>query len=219
MPTSAWCTHRASHSELKQAGKYKVADLAGKVNGGTTVLNKYTDFILSTNEKKTGMAATGAVHRGNEVLLDLPRSENKPVQIYNPEVIIAWEKSDKLPAPYIVRFTSMFDDVLLQQEITANSITVNLDDKQFAKETNVLVQVVSKADANKVSVTYTLQRASKTDRDRIKTNLGDIAAQVEEPTAINKYVLARRLRKEQFADRCHYGLPAGHTAGTRCANV
>ncbi len=161
MPTSAWVHASGKPLELKQAGKYKVADLAGKVNGGTTVLNKYTDFILSTNEKKTGMAATGAVHRGNEVLLDLPRSENKPVQIYNPEVIIAWEKSDKLPAPYIVRFTSMFDDVLLQQEITANSITVNLDDKQFAKETNVLVQVVSKADANKVSVTYTLQRASK----------------------------------------------------------
>jgi len=176
--------------ELKQAGKYKVADLAGKVNGGTTVLNKYTDFILSTNEKKTGIAATGAVHRGNEVLLDLPRSENKPVQIYNPEVIVAWEKSDKLPAPYIVKFTSMFDDVLLQQETSANSITVNLDDKQFAKETNVLVQVISKADANKASVTYTLQRASKVDRDRIKTNLGDISTQVEEPTAINKYVLA-----------------------------
>jgi hypothetical protein len=167
-----------------------VADLAGKVNGGTTVLNKYTDFILSTNEKKTGMAATGAVHRGNEVLLDLPRSENKPVQIYNPEVIIAWEKNDKLPAPYIVKFTSMFDDVLLQQETSANSITVNLDDKQFVKEANILVQVISKADANKTSVTYTLQRASKADRDKIKTSLGEIAIQTSEPTALNKFILA-----------------------------
>lgn len=176
--------------ELKQAGKYKVADLAGKVNGGTTVLNKYTDFILSTNEKKTGMAATGAVHRGGEVLLDLPRSENKPVVIYNPEVIIAWEKTDKLPAPYIVKFTSMFEDVLLEQETSATSITVNLDDKRFTNENNILVQVVSKADANKISAVYTLQRSSKADRERIKTSVDEITQQTAEPTALNKFILA-----------------------------
>ena len=41
--------------EIKQAGSYKVADLAAKVSGGTSVLNKYTDFILSSNsaEAKT----------------------------------------------------------------------------------------------------------------------------------------------------------------------
>jgi hypothetical protein len=35
--------------ELKAAGQYKVADLASKVATGTSVLNKYTDFILSSN--------------------------------------------------------------------------------------------------------------------------------------------------------------------------
>src|SRR6218665_3094361 len=35
--------------ELKQAGTYKVADLAAKMNGGSSVLTKYTDFILSSN--------------------------------------------------------------------------------------------------------------------------------------------------------------------------
>src|SRR5688500_12496233 len=35
--------------ELKNAGNYKVIDLAAKVGTGTSVLNKYTDFILSNN--------------------------------------------------------------------------------------------------------------------------------------------------------------------------
>src|SRR5688572_17001615 len=35
--------------EVKQAGNYKVDDLAAKIGGGTSVLNKYTDFILSSN--------------------------------------------------------------------------------------------------------------------------------------------------------------------------
>src|SRR5687768_7031792 len=35
--------------ELKQAGTYKISALEEKVGTGTSVLNKYTDFILSSN--------------------------------------------------------------------------------------------------------------------------------------------------------------------------
>src|SRR5437867_10309521 len=35
--------------EVKQAGNYKVDLLAEKVGTGSSVLNKYTDFILSSN--------------------------------------------------------------------------------------------------------------------------------------------------------------------------
>jgi hypothetical protein len=35
--------------EVKQPGVYKVADLAAKVQTEASVLNKYTDFILSSN--------------------------------------------------------------------------------------------------------------------------------------------------------------------------
>jgi hypothetical protein len=50
--------------ELKQAGNYKVKDLSDKMKkGGTTVLNKYTDFNLSSAEsKKNNLQATGAVY-------------------------------------------------------------------------------------------------------------------------------------------------------------
>jgi hypothetical protein len=47
--------------EIKKAGNYKVTDLAAQVGGGSSVLNKYTDFILSSNaeEKKNRLSATG----------------------------------------------------------------------------------------------------------------------------------------------------------------
>src|SRR5258708_24537157 len=70
--------------ELKKAGSYKVADLAASVSGGTSVLNKYTDFILSSNSaeaKKNRLSATGAVHRGEAALLTvfLPPPQNASI--------------------------------------------------------------------------------------------------------------------------------------------
>src|SRR5688500_9610468 len=61
--------------ELKESGNYKVMDLAAKVNGGTSVLNKDTDFILSTTApSKKRLAATGAGERGTEKIdHDIPK--------------------------------------------------------------------------------------------------------------------------------------------------
>src|SRR5882757_5974005 len=60
--------------EVRTAGSYKVADLAAKMSGGASAMNKYTDFILSSNSaeaKKNRLSATGAVHRGEPTLLSV----------------------------------------------------------------------------------------------------------------------------------------------------
>ena len=77
--------------ELKEAGSYKVVDLAAKINGGSSVLNKYTDFILSANsQKKNNLTATGAVHRGfDKIKINLPKTEFSVV--FNNVVIVNWE--------------------------------------------------------------------------------------------------------------------------------
>src|SRR6187549_397746 len=145
--------------ELKQAGKYKVDELASKVSGGTSVLNKYTDFILSSNTpKKNSLTATGAVHRGPDVIeLYLPEKEN-PV-VYNNEIIINWDAA-KMPGPYIVKFNSMFGDELEKIESKESQVRVNLSSKNFENEDNILVLVSSKSDPNKVSKQYTLKKLS-----------------------------------------------------------
>lgn len=176
--------------EVKTPGKVKVADLALQVKGGSSVLNKYTDFILSSNStgKKNNQAATGAVTRGSQIPLYLPTSSQNAL-IYNDEVIISWS-SEKIPGPYVVKFNSMFEDELAKVETTETNLKVNLSDANFVNEDNILVTVTSKGDANKVSDKYTLKRLSKADKERIKNALGEIANQTAEETALNKLILA-----------------------------
>lgn len=175
--------------ELKEAGSYKVVDLAAKVNGGSSVLNKYTDFILSANsQKKNTLTATGAVHRGvDKIKINLPKPEFSVV--FNNIVIVNWE-TDKTPAPYVITFNSMFGDELKKIETVENNVTIDLNEKSFANEDNIIVKATSKTDPNKVSEEYTLKRLSRADTDRIKNSLNEIKSQVAEENALNKLVLA-----------------------------
>jgi len=175
--------------ELKQSGKYKVSDLSSRVSGGASVLNKYTDFILSANTgPKNNLAATGAVNRGaDNIKVYLPRPEMAVV--YGNNVTISWEGHIALK-PYKVTFKSMFGDELNSIETTENSIVVDLNDKNFENEDNIMVSVVSKANNAKVSDDYTLKKLSKADKERIKSLLAEIASQTAEPTALNKFFIA-----------------------------
>ncbi len=176
--------------ELKQAGKYRVVDLAGKVSGGSSVLNKYTDFILSSNtQKKNNLSATGAVHRGIEnVKVYLPKAE--VAIVFNNNVIINWDTA-KVPAPYIVTFSSMFGEELNRIETKDNNVVIDLGDNNFLHEDNILVKVFSKVDPqNNKSVEYTLKKLSRADKDRIKTLYDEIKDQVADKSAMSKYVLA-----------------------------
>ncbi|HPM30602.1 MAG TPA: hypothetical protein PLJ60_09730 [Chryseolinea sp.] len=175
--------------EVKQAGKYKIDALAKQVSGGTSVLNKYTDFILSSNTSKGNtLTATGAVHRGPDVIeLYLPESENSVV--FNNEVIINWDAS-KIPGPYVVSFNSMFGDLLEEMEAKESNVKVNLSSKNFENEDNILVVVRSKSDKSKISKEYTLKKLSKADKTRINTLLKEISGSIAEKTAMDQYILA-----------------------------
>jgi hypothetical protein len=173
--------------EIKQAGKYKVTDLAAKIGTGSTVLNKYTDFILSANTtNKNQMTATGAVHRGSgeEHTLHLPE---KPV-VYNSEIIIDWDTVN-FKGPYTITFRTLFEDELFKTTVKENFYRIHLDDKVLANEDNIVVKVTAQG-PNKQSNEYTLKRLSKADRERIKNQLNDINKQMAEPSALSKLILA-----------------------------
>lgn len=175
--------------EVKQAGKYKVVDLASQINGGSSVLNKYTDFILSANtQKKNNLSATGAVHRGPKNLsVYLPKTE--AAIVYNNKVVVNWD-TENVPAPYIVTFNSMFGDELKKVETMENNIAIDLNDNSFLNEDNIIVVVSSKTDPNKISDEYTLKKLSRADKERIKNLFNEIKNQVADENAMSKYVLA-----------------------------
>ncbi len=175
--------------EVKKANTYKVADLAAQMTGGSSVLNKYTDFILSSNSaeaKKNRLSATGAVHRGLGIKVFLPK--NQLASVFNNVVYVNWDKAEK--GPYVVIFLNMFDDVLLKVETPENSVHVDLADPKFAGETAILVEVQSKATGTKSDERYLIKRLSPGEREKLKAPYTEISKELADETALNKVVLA-----------------------------
>jgi hypothetical protein len=177
--------------ELKQPGNYKVIDLSAKVNGGASVLNKYTDFILSSNsDKKNRMSATGAVHRGgNSTKIFLPKAEQ--AVLYGSTLILDWEKEQSSePMAYIVTLKSMFGDDLYKAETKEKTVTIDLQDPKFVNEDNIIVEVYPKDHEGKISESYMVKKLSPADKERIKAQLNEISGQTNEASALNKLIMA-----------------------------
>ena len=175
--------------EVKDAGQHKVDELAAKVKAGSSVLNKYTDFILSTSEvKRNNLTATGAVYRGDFAInLFLPRPQYAIV--FKDEISIAWSKLPEANT-YVVSFNSMFGDELDRIEVQDTTVSINLKGAKFSNEDNILVEVRSKAEHNKTSEKLVLKRLSIADKKRMNAALSEIADQTREETALNQFILA-----------------------------
>lgn len=180
--------------ELKQSGSYKVTDLAAKVSGGTSVLNKYTDFILSSNSaeaKKNRLSATGAVHRdlSGTYAIKLMLPENQHSGVYNNVAVITWTGSNA-SGPYIVTLRNMFDDVLAKLETAETSLRIDLADPKYAAENAILVEISSKADPKLTSKQHLIKKLAPAEQEKVKKSLSTIIGEVTEATALNKFILA-----------------------------
>jgi len=175
--------------ELKLAGNYKVSDLAAKVGSSASVLNKYTDFILSNNSaesKKNTLSATGAVHRGAEgYAIQVLLPDNQYSGVFNNVIDVNWEGTSA-PGPFVVTLRNMFEDELLKFETPETHYRVDLTDAKLAKENAFLIEVRAKNDAKQASKQYMVKRLSPADRENVKKSQGAIAGEVNDQTAINK---------------------------------
>lgn len=183
--------------ELTEAKTYSIADLSKQVSGdgsGSSVVSKYTDFILSSNSaeaKKNRLSATGAVHRGvegNAIDVMLPE-DNSQQGIYNDKATIQWQ-SDKVAGPYVVTMKNMFDDVLSSMETPETSVTIDLNDPKLAKENAILVTVSAKADPNQTSKQYVIKRLTDAERAQVDSSLKELMMEVNQSTALGDMILA-----------------------------
>ncbi len=179
--------------ELKQPGNYKVSDLSAKMKGNTaTVLNKYTDFILSSNaeDKKNKLNATGAVNRDviqHSIHVVLP--DNQLAGIYDHLAVVNLDT--KVAGPYIVTVKNMFDDELNKFEISETSFQIDLNDAKYTKENAVLLEVKSKSDPKAVSKTRLIKKLSPAEQATVKKKLAEAGPDITEQTALSKLILAR----------------------------
>ena len=177
--------------EVRQSGNYKVADLAAKVGGGSSVVNKYTDFILSSNAetKKNKLSATGAVHRATETAAIKVMLPEKYSDIYNTTAVINWE-GNKALGPYVVVLKNAFEDQLAKFETPETTLTIDLSDPKLASEFAILIEVSSKNNPKQVSTQHMIRKMSAADREKVKNSLTGIMGEVSDPTALNKFILA-----------------------------
>ncbi len=177
--------------ELKEAKTYKVSELEQRITAGSSVVNKYTDFILSSNSaeaKKNRLSATGAVHRGvKEIKVFLP--ENQYGDIYNNTVIVRWEYN-KAEAPYIVTVKNMFDEELMSVETPEELIQIDRTNPKLANEDALLVVVKSKTDKSMGSRAYLVRKLSSARQGAVKLSLDEMGSDIKEETALNKFILA-----------------------------
>lgn len=180
--------------ELKKAGDYSVKKLDDDVKNKpvTGVLNKYTDFILSSNSaenKKNRLSATGAVDRGESYAIKLLLPENQYSGIFNNEAIITWDGS-KASGPYVVTLKNMFDDELVKFDTPETNFKIDLNDPHYAKENAILVEVRSKADPKQISKQHLIKRLAPAEQAGVKKKLEADMSSATEQTALNKYLLA-----------------------------
>ena len=190
--------------EVKKAGPYKVADLAAQVQGGgTSVLNKYTDFILSSNSaeaKKNRLSATGAVHRGAPGDIDLLMPPGEFSSILNPTTVISWEEEDHDSGPYVVTLLNMFDDVLLKVETPEKTTRIDLSDPKLANESAILVEVHSKSDPSIKSADPRpmIKKLSSAEKSRLEKEVQGALGEIDVNTAIGKFYMAQSYEQSKL---------------------
>ncbi|MBL7839311.1 MAG: hypothetical protein JNJ75_04150 [Cyclobacteriaceae bacterium] len=178
--------------EVREAKTYKVSELVSKIAPGTSVINKYTDFILSSEtEKKNRLSATGAVHRDitkkDNIHLFLPKSEQ--AKVYGNHVLVQWTPA-KIEGNYKVAFTDMMGAELTVVQTTDTRVLLDLSDEKFKKENQVLVHVSGKGKRTVDSGDdLIIQRVKPSERHRIDS-LYAAANLPPDDSALTKYVLA-----------------------------
>jgi hypothetical protein len=161
---------------------------------GSSVLHKYTDFILSSNSaeaQKNRLSATGAVHRavGGEAGIKLMLPEYQHSGIYNTQAVVNWDGS-KVSGPYVVTLRNMFEEVLLKTETPETSYKIDLTDPLLAQENAILIEVSSKANPKEASKQYLIKKLSPADRKKVEDAFNEIKDQVSEESALSAYILA-----------------------------
>jgi hypothetical protein len=185
--------HSASGTpkEIKTAGNYSVKDLAAEIKPGSSLVTKYTEFILSSNSpeaKKNRLSATGAVHRGLEdIHVFLP--EQPHTKILNNKAIVRWESKSGHSGPYIVKLNNMFGDELSAMETTEHQVNIDLTDPKLAGEPDVLLKIMIKGDPRSSSRDFIIHKLKdQTKITELKKELKEF--ELDEESAFNKIILA-----------------------------
>lgn len=217
--------------ELKQAGDYKISDLAGKVGGSSSITSKYANYVagemskadkvdINKNHRKYS-SITGSVKRAidGDVLAYFPLSENAEqvkeantmydgsefiLHFYpNPEKNAGIERFDT----YFVSVLDMTNKEVARFETKEESVKIDLTKLKFKYEPSWVINVSKNAETFKKGnfSPYHVGLLSKDDA-HYKAVAQDLKELGEAQTALDKLTQARVFEEHkllQDAIRCH----------------
>jgi hypothetical protein len=182
--------------EVRQAGNHKVADLTKKIAAGSSVVNKYTDFILSSNAetKKNRLSATGAVHRGDPSEINVHLPENQ-TSIMNNTAVVSWTTT--VPGPYVVTVLNMADEELARIETAEKTVSIDVKDPKYKFNVpgdpfskGLVIQVFSKGNAKQDSKRFVVQALDTKNAEKLGAELNAVVTEVTEESAMQQLILA-----------------------------
>jgi hypothetical protein len=172
--------------EVKEPGNYNLADLSARLSKGSTVLNKYTDFILSSEEdKKNKLAATGAVHRDVKMALKvfLPQTSEH----FGNKLAIGWQNPGNASQAEVI-VMDLGEDELARYKVDGTSLVIDLNDPKLNQSPQYLIQVVSK-DGNE-SARYGIKRLKGNRKTEIENAWNEVNGTLGNQTALELYIQA-----------------------------
>lgn len=180
--------------EVKEAGPHKVTALESRVGTASSVMQKYTTFILSSNEgdgSKNRLTATGAVHRGSPdgapIRVHLPDKDHSGM--FNKIAVINWTAGD-VAGPYVVTVRNMFEDVLAELQTSDTGLALDMSEQKYSKETAILIEVSSKSNPKLVSGQHLIKKLSPAELEKISVAVQDLKKEITEESAISQLYYA-----------------------------
>lgn len=178
--------------EVKQAGVHKVSALESRLGASSTVLQKYTDFILSSNDdRRNSMTATGAVHRGDNdksaIRLRLPDKDH--AGIFNRIVVVNFEPGN-VAGPYVVKVKNMFEDVLVEIETPEKGVQIDLNDQKLANENALLIEVSAKSNPKLISTQHLIKKLSPAELEKVAEAVKALKQDMPEESALSHLYFA-----------------------------
>lgn len=219
--------------ELKQAGNYKVSDLASKVGGSASITSKYANYVagemskadkvdINKNHRKYS-SITGSVKRdivlGNvfayfPLSLDTEKEAKEATAMYDGSEFVLHFYPNPEQNPSVVKFDTYFVSVLdmtnkevARYETKEESIKIDLTKLKFKYEPSWVINVSRNAETFKKGDVnaYHVSLLSKEDAHYKKVS-ADLKEIGEAETALDKLTQARVFEEHkllQDAIRCH----------------
>jgi hypothetical protein len=172
--------------EVKDPGNYNLADLAARLSKGSTVLNKYTEFILSSEQdKKNKLAATGAVHRdvSMALMVYLPKTSDH----FGNSLAVSWQNPGT-SAPAEVIIMDLGEDELARFKVEGTSLVIDLNDSRLKGSPQYLIRVVSKNGSE--SDRFAIKRLKGNRKTEIEKAWNEVSSSFGDKTALELYIQA-----------------------------